>query len=701
MAEDILHFPLEKIRNIGIIAHIDAGKTTTTERILFYTGRIHKIGETHDGASVTDWMEQERERGITITSAAVYCKWKDCQFNIIDTPGHVDFTAEVERALRVLDGAVCCFDGVQGVEPQSETVWRQADKYRVPRIAYINKMDRIGANFKKSAKSIVDKLGGNACPIQIPIGSESEFKGLVDLITMKAIVWEGDHMGATFNEHEIPADLKEEAEAARAHMIEKIADFDDSIMERYLGGETEFTPEEIRAAIRKGTLTGKFFPVVCGSSYKNKGVQPLLDAVCYYLPSPLDIPPVEGTNPETGEKITRSHSDKDPFCALLFKIQTDPYVGKLSFFRIYSGKLDAGDTIFFPSKNATERVGRIMRLHANKREEVKSLRAGDIAATVALKNAAVGQTLCSPEAPIVLESITFPEPVIHIAVEPKSKDDSDKMSNALARLAEEDQTFRVRTDEETGQTIIAGMGELHLDIIVDRMRREFNVQANVGQPQVAYRETITKTVQQESKFIRQSGGKGQYGHVFLRLEPQPAGKGFEFVNEITQGRIPREYIPAVEKGCREALDSGALAGYPLVDVKVAVYDGSFHEVDSSEMAFKIAASMGMKEGAKKANPVLLEPIMKVEVVTPESNMGDIMGDLSSRRAKIGEMGDRGNAKYIKAQVPLSEMFGYATTVRSLSQGRASFTMEPSHYEEVPANVAKAVIEKKTAAVAAK
>ncbi len=692
-------FPLDKIRNIGIIAHIDAGKTTTTERILYYTGRTHKIGETHDGASVTDWMEQERERGITITSAAVYCKWRDCQFNIIDTPGHVDFTAEVERSLRVLDGAVCCFDGVQGVEPQSETVWRQADKYNVPRIAYINKMDRVGANFRRAAKSIVDKLGGNACPIQIPVGEEDNFKGVVDVIKMKAIIWDGDHNGATFNEVEIPEELKAEAEEVRTHMLEKLADFDDAIMERYLGGETNFTEEEIRKAIRKGTLTGKFFPVVCGSSYKNKGVQPLLDAVCYYLPSPLDIPPVKGINPDTGKEEERKHSEKEPFCALLFKIQTDPYVGKLSFFRIYSGKLDAGDTIYFPSKNAQERVGRIMRLHANKREEVKSLRAGDIAATVALKNASVGQTICSPDHPIVLESITFPEPVISIAVEPKSKDDSEKMSNALARLAEEDQTFRVKTDEETNQTIISGMGELHLDIIVDRMKREFNVQANVGAPQVAYRETITKTVEQESKFIRQSGGKGQYGHVFLRLEPQAPGKGFEFVNEITQGRIPREYIPAVEKGCREALDSGALAGYPLVDIKVAVYDGSFHEVDSSEMAFKIAASMGLKEGAKKAAPVLLEPVMKVEVVTPEANMGDIMGDLSSRRAKIGEMGERGNAKYIKALVPLAEMFGYATTVRSLSQGRASFTMEPSHYEEVPANVAKAVIEKKTAAAA--
>ena len=698
MAENEV-FPLDKIRNIGIIAHIDAGKTTTTERILYYTGRTHKIGETHDGASVTDWMEQERERGITITSAAVYCKWRDCQFNIIDTPGHVDFTAEVERSLRVLDGAVCCFDGVQGVEPQSETVWRQADKYNVPRIAYINKMDRIGANFRRAAKSIVDKLGGNACPIQIPVGEEDNFKGVVDVIKMKAIIWDGDHNGATFNEVEIPEELKAEAQEVRTHMIEKLADFDDAIMERYLGGETNFTEEEIRKAIRKGTLTGKFFPVVCGSSYKNKGVQPLLDAVCYYLPSPLDIPPVKGINPDTGAEEERKHSDKEPFCALLFKIQTDPYVGKLSFFRIYSGKLDAGDTIYFPSKNAQERVGRIMRLHANKREEVKSLRAGDIAATVALKNASVGQTICSPDHPIVLESITFPEPVISIAVEPKSKDDSEKMSNALARLAEEDQTFRVKTDEETNQTIISGMGELHLDIIVDRMKREFNVQANVGAPQVAYRETITKTVEQESKFIRQSGGKGQYGHVFLRLEPQAPGKGFEFVNEITQGRIPKEYIPAVEKGCREALDSGALAGYPLVDIKVAVYDGSFHEVDSSEMAFKIAASMGLKEGAKKAAPVLLEPVMKVEVVTPEANMGDIMGDLSSRRAKIGEMGERGNAKYIKALVPLAEMFGYATTVRSLSQGRASFTMEPSHYEEVPSNVAKAVIEKKTAAAA--
>ena len=690
-------YPLEKIRNIGIIAHIDAGKTTTSERILYYTGKVHKIGETHDGASVTDWMEQERERGITITSAAIYCVWKDCQLNIIDTPGHVDFTAEVERSLRVLDGAVCCFDGVQGVEPQSETVWRQADKYHVPRIAYINKMDRIGADFIRSANSIKEKLGGNACPIQLPIGAEDKFVGVIDLVKMKGIVWDGDHNGATFNEVDIPAESLELAQKYRTEMIEKLADFDEAIMERYLNGETDFTVEEIKKAIRKGTLTGKFFPVICGSSYKNKGVQPLLDCVNDYLPSPVDVPPVKGTNPNTGEEEFRKPSNSEPFCGLIFKVQTDPFVGKLSFFRIYSGVIKAGDAVYFPGKNATERFGRMMRMMADKREEVKELSAGEIAATVAIKNSRVGQTICSPDHPIVLESITFPEPVISIAVEPKSKADEEKMSNALARLAEEDQTFRVRTDEETGQTVISGMGELHLDIIVDRMKREFNVQANVGAPQVAYRETITKTVEQETKFVRQSGGRGQYGHVFLRLEPQEKGKGFEFVNEITQGRIPKEYIPAIEKGCREALDSGALAGYPLVDLKVAVFDGSFHEVDSSEMAFKIAASMALKDGAKKAAPVILEPIMKVEVVAPEANLGDIIGDLSSRRGQIGEMGVRGNVRYVRAEVPLAEMFGYATNVRSLSQGRASFTMEPSHYAEVPANVAKAIVEKRTAA----
>lgn len=693
-------YPLNKIRNIGIIAHIDAGKTTTSERILYYTGKVHKIGETHDGASVTDWMEQERERGITITSAAIYCVWKDCQLNIIDTPGHVDFTAEVERSLRVLDGAVCCFDGVQGVEPQSETVWRQADKYHVPRIAYINKMDRTGADFFRSANSIKEKLGGNACPIQIPVGAEDKFIGVVDLVKMQAIIWDGDHNGATFNYVDIPEDLKETAEKYRTEMIEKLADFDEDLMERYLGGETDFTEKEIHAAIRKGTLTGNFFPVICGSSYKNKGVQPLLDCVNLYLPSPEDVPAVKGTNPDNGEEVTRKADNKEPFCGLIFKVQTDPFVGKLSFFRIYSGTLKAGDTILFPAKRATERVGRMMRMMADKREEVKELGAGEIAATVAIKNSQVGQTICSPDAPIILESISFPEPVISVAVEPKSKEDEEKMGIALGRLAEEDQTFRVRTDEETGQTVISGMGELHLDIIVDRMKREFNVQANVGAPQVAYRETITKTVQQETKFVRQSGGRGQYGHVLLRLEAQEKGKGFEFVNEITQGRIPKEYIPAIEKGCREALDNGALAGYPLVDIKVAVYDGSFHEVDSSEMAFKIAASMALKDGAKKANPIILEPIMKVEVVAPEANLGDIIGDLSSRRGQIGEMGVRGNVRYVRAEVPLAEMFGYATNVRSLSQGRASFTMEPSHYAEVPGNVAKAIIEKRTAAKAA-
>ena len=693
-------YPLNKIRNIGIIAHIDAGKTTTSERILYYTGKVHKIGETHDGASVTDWMEQERERGITITSAAIYCVWKDCQLNIIDTPGHVDFTAEVERSLRVLDGAVCCFDGVQGVEPQSETVWRQADKYHVPRIAYINKMDRTGADFFRSANSIKEKLGGNACPIQIPVGAEDKFIGVVDLVKMQAIIWDGDHNGATFNYVDIPEDLKETAEKYRTEMIEKLADFDEDLMERYLGGETDFTEKEIHAAIRKGTLTGNFFPVICGSSYKNKGVQPLLDCVNLYLPSPEDVPAVKGTNPDNGEEVTRKADNKEPFCGLIFKVKTDPFVGKLSFFLIYSGTLKAGDTILFPAKRATERVGRMMRMMADKREEVKELGAGEIAATVAIKNSQVGQTICSPDAPIILESITFPEPVISVAVEPKSKEDEEKMGIALGRLAEEDQTFRVRTDEETGQTVISGMGELHLDIIVDRMKREFNVQANVGAPQVAYRETITKTVQQETKFVRQSGGRGQYGHVLLRLEAQEKGKGFEFVNEITQGRIPKEYIPAIEKGCREALDNGALAGYPLVDIKVAVYDGSFHEVDSSEMAFKIAASMALKDGAKKANPIILEPIMKVEVVAPEANLGDIIGDLSSRRGQIGEMGVRGNVRYVRAEVPLAEMFGYATNVRSLSQGRASFTMEPSHYAEVPGNVAKAIIEKRTAAKAA-
>ena len=690
-------YKLEKVRNIGIIAHIDAGKTTTTERILYYTGRIHKIGEVHDGATTTDWMPQERERGITITAAATYCTWQDCQFNIIDTPGHVDFTAEVERSLRVLDGAIVAFDGVQGVEPQSETVWRQADKYNVPRIAYINKMDRTGADFQMSADSIREKLGGNACPIQIPIGQEENFKGMVDLVQMKALIWSGEELGAKFDTVDIPAEYAEAAKKAREFMMEKISDFDESIMERYLGGQTEFSVDEIRKAIRKGVLGGKFFPVICGSSYKNKGVQPLLDCVCYYLPAPSDVAPVRGTVPGTEDKIERKNSESDPFCALLFKIQTDPFVGKLSFFRVYSGVLKAGESVLFSKKGSRERLGRILRMHADKREEIKEVYAGDIAATVALKSAAVGETMCSEEKPILLEAITFPEPVISVAIEPKSKEDEEKMGVALGRLAEEDQTFRVKTDEETGQTIISGMGELHLDIIVDRMKREFNVQANVGKPQVAYRETVTKAVNEEGKFIRQSGGRGQYGHVLLRIEPQERNKGFEFINDISQGRIPREFIPAVEKGCREALDGGAVAGYPLVDIKVTLYDGSFHEVDSSEIAFKIAAAMALRAGCKKAGPAILEPIMKVEVVTPESNMGDVIGDLSSRRAKITEMGNRGNVRLVRGTVPLSEMFGYATTVRSISQGRASFNMEPSHYEEVPGNIAKSIIEKRTEA----
>jgi elongation factor G len=693
-------FPLEKVRNIGIIAHIDAGKTTTTERILYYTGRIYKIGEVHDGTTTTDWMPQERERGITITAAATYATWLDCQINIIDTPGHVDFTAEVERSLRVLDGAVVVFDGVQGVEPQSETVWRQADKYNVPRIAYINKMDRIGANFEYCVGTIREKLGGAAVPIQIPIGAESELKGIVDLVQMKAYVWSGEELGAKFEIVDIPAELQEKAQKAHDFMIEKIADYDESIMARYLDGKTDFSVDEIRKAIRKGVLSAKFFPVVCGSSYKNKGVQPLLDAVCFYLPAPSDVAAVNGTEPYTGAAEKREPSDKEPFSALLFKIQTDPYVGKLSFFRVYSGTLAVGDTVFFPGKRASERVGRILRMHANKREEIKEVHAGDIAATVALKNAAVGVTLCNEDKPLILESITFPEPVISIAIEPKSKEDEEKMANALGRLAEEDQTFRVRTDEETSQTIISGMGELHLDIIVDRMRREFNVQANIGKPQVAYRETIRKAVEEEAKFIRQSGGRGQYGHVWLKVEPNEMGKGFEFIDGIKQGRIPKEFIPAVEKGCREAVDGGALAGFPLVDVKATLFDGSFHEVDSSEIAFKIAGAMALRSGCKRANPVLLEPIAKFEVVTPEENMGDIIGDLSSRRAKIAEMGSRGNVRVISGTVPMSEMFGYATAVRSISQGRASFNLEPSHYEEVPAAISKAVVEKRTSEAAA-
>jgi len=693
-------FDLRKVRNTGIIAHIDAGKTTTTERILYYTGKSHKIGEVHDGNTTTDWMPQERERGITITAAAISTMWDGHIVNIIDTPGHVDFTAEVERSLRVLDGAVTVFDGVQGVEPQSETVWRQADKYHVPRVAYVNKMDRIGADFYMSAESIVEKLGANAAPIQLPIGVTETFKGLVDLVKMKALIWVGDDLGAHFDEVEIPADMKEISDKYRNHLIEKIADFDDAIAEKFLNGVTDFTVPELKAAIRRGTLANKFFPVLCGSSYKNKGVQPMLDAVIDFLPSPLDVPALTAKDADTGLDVIRNPSPKDPFCALLFKIQPDPFVGKLIFFRVYSGTLKPGDSVYFGRKKTTERIGRILRMHANKREEIKEISAGDIAATVAIKSATVGETICDPEHPVILEGITFPEPVIQISIEPKSKEDEQRMGIAMGRLAEEDQTFRIKTDEETGQTIIAGMGELHLDIIVDRLRREFNVQANVGRPQVAFRESIKKKVEQEGKFIRQSGGHGQYGHVWITVEPQTLNKGFEFVDNIKGGRIPKEFIPAVEKGIIESLDVGVMAGFPVVDVKVTLFDGSFHDVDSSEMAFKIAGSMAFKDACRKANPYLMEPIMKIEVVTPEANMGDVIGDLSSRRAKITEMGSRGNARAVKGTVPLSEMFGYSTAVRSISQGRASFTMEPSHYEEVPPNIAKGVIETRSAAAEA-
>jgi elongation factor G len=696
--------PLDKIRNIGIIAHIDAGKTTTTERILYYTGRIHKIGEVHDGATTTDWMPQERERGITITAAATFCKWKkgddEYTINIIDTPGHVDFTAEVERSLRVLDGAVVCFDGVQGVEPQSETVWRQADKYHVPRVVYINKMDRMGADFFMSYESIVKMLGANACPIQLPIGSEANFVGLIDLIKMKALIWKGEELGAAWDEVEIPAEMKAQADDFHAKMVEKIVEFDDALMERYLNGDTKFSEAELRKTLRTGVLQCKIFPVLCASSYKNKGVQPMLDAVCDFLPSPLDVPPTKGLDIFDDTKtIERTADDKAPFSALMFKIQTDPFVGKLIFFRVYSGTLKAGDTVMFGNNRNTERIGRILRMHANQREEIKEIHAGDIGATVALKNGRVGYTMCDPENPVLLEQITFPEPVISVAIEPKTKADEEKMANAMSRLGEEDQTFRIKTDTETGQTIISGMGELHLDIIVDRMKREFKVEANVGEPQVAYRETIRKKVVEEGKFIRQSGGRGQYGHCVLQIEPQTMNKGFEFVNDVKQGRIPREYIPAVEKGVREALDGGALAGFPIVDIKVTLLDGSYHDVDSNEMAFKICGAMALRSGCKKADPTILEPIMKCEATTPDQYTGDVIGDLNSRRAKISEMGDRGHLKFVRCTVPLSEMFGYATVVRSISQGRASFTMEPSHYEEVPSNVLKAIVEKSNAAIA--
>ena len=691
---------LDRVRNIGIIAHIDAGKTTTTERILYYTGRLHRIGEVHEGSTTTDWMPQERERGITITAAATYCQWKrndvEYQINIIDTPGHVDFTAEVERSLRVLDGAVVCFDGVQGVEPQSETVWRQADKYHVPRVAYINKMDRLGADFYMSFNTLKEKLGANAVAIQLPIGSEDKFVGLIDLIEMKALVWHGEELGAKWEVTEIPAEMKLDAMKWHDRLIEQVVDFDEPMMHKYIEGKHNFTPAQLRKALRVGVLQSKIFPVLCGSSYKNKGVQPMLDAVCDFLPCPQELPPVKGTDPRTGEPIERKPEDTEPFTALMFKLQPDPFVGKLAYFRVYSGHLTVGDTVYFTGTGTTERIGRILRMHANKREEIQEVFAGDIAATVAMRNSRVGVTMSVEDDPILLETIKFPEPVISVAIEPKSRADEEKMGHAMAALAEEDQTFRIRTDTETGQTIISGMGELHLEIIVDRMKREFKVAANVGRPQVAYRETIRKKVKEEGRFIRQSGGRGQYGHCWLEIEPQKMGKGFEFVDAVKQGRIPKEFIPAIEKGVREALDGGALAGFPLVDLKVTVVDGSFHEVDSSEIAFKIAGAMALRSGCKKASPTILEPIMKFEATTPEQYMGDVIGDLNSRRAKIVEMGTRGNVKFVRATVPLSEMFGYATAVRSMSQGRAAFVMEPSHYDEVPANVLKAIVEKHAA-----
>lgn len=689
--------PLERTRNIGIMAHIDAGKTTTTERILFYTGRSHKIGEVHEGTAVMDWMEQEQERGITITSAATTASWlgMDKQFplhriNIIDTPGHVDFTIEVERSLRVLDAAVTVFCAVGGVEPQTETVWRQANRYGVPRLGFVNKMDRAGANFERVVSQIRDRLGANPVPIQLNIGAEENFKGVIDLVRMKAIIWNEDDRGMTYTAEEIPAELLDKAKQLREAMVEAAAEANEELMHKYL--ETgELTPEEIKKGLRIRTVNNEIIPVLCGSAFKNKGVQAVLDAVIEYLPAPNDIPAIFGTLEDDVTEVERHPSDTEPFSALAFKIATDPFVGTLTFIRVYSGVVQSGDTVYNPIKRKKERIGRLLQMHANSREEIKEVRAGDIAAAVGLKNVTTGDTLCDVDKVVTLERMVFPEPVIHVAVEPKTKADQEKMGVALGKLAQEDPSFRVRTDEETGQTIISGMGELHLEIIVDRMRREFSVEANVGKPQVAYRETIRQHVEQEGKFVRQTGGRGQYGHVWIKLDPNEAGKGFEFVNEIAGGVIPREYIPAVEKGIIEQMASGVIAGYPVVDVKVTLFDGSYHDVDSNEMAFKIAGSMAFKDGAKKAKPVLLEPIMKVEVVTPEEYMGDVMGDLNRRRGMLQGMDENPSGKIIRALVPLAEMFGYSTSVRSLSQGRATYTMEFEKYTEAPANVAEAII----------
>jgi elongation factor G len=694
-------FPLERTRNIGIMAHIDAGKTTTTERILYYTGRTHKMGEVHEGAAVMDWMAQEQERGITITSAATACEWKSHRINIIDTPGHVDFTVEVERSLRVLDGAIAVFDAVAGVEPQSETVWRQADKYLVPRIAFINKMDRVGADFAGAVQTMRDRLGANPLPIQLPIGAEDQLRGVLDLIENKALVWT-DELGVDFSYEEIPAELAEEAHEARTHLIEACADYDDELMEAYLN-EEEIPHERIATSLRQATLDLKVTPVLCGSAFKNKGVQPLLDAIVELLPSPLEVRPVKGFEASTkgaeagtGAEVTRPPDDSAPFAALAFKVMADPYVGKLTYFRVYSGKLAAGSRVLNTTTGKTERIGRLLMMHANHREEIEECYAGDICAGVGLKQTGTGDTLSAPDAPVILETIDFPQPVIAVAIEPKTKADQEKLSASLARLAEEDPTFQVQSDEETGQTLIHGMGELHLEVIVDRLLREFSVDANVGRPQVAYRETIRERVDKiEGRFVRQTGGRGQYGHVVINLEPAPA-EGFDFVNRIKGGTIPTEFIPAVEQGIEEALGSGVKAGYPMVDVRAELVDGSYHEVDSSEMAFKIAGSMAVQEAARRAKPVMLEPLMAVEVVTPEEFLGDVIGDLSRRRGKVQGQEPRGNALAVQAFVPLGEMFGYATDLRSSTQGRASYTMQFERYEEVPENIAELIVEHRSA-----
>jgi elongation factor G len=674
------------------MAHIDAGKTTTTERILFYTGKTHRIGEVHEGTATMDWMEQEQERGITITSAATTCTWRDIRINIIDTPGHVDFTAEVERSLRVLDGAVAVFDAVHGVQPQSEKVWRQADKYGVPRICFINKIDKMGADFEHAIDTIRKRLSAKPVAIQIPIGQEDKFKGVIDLINMKAIVWQDDTMGAEYVTEEIPAELKKKAEAFHAQLVESIAENDDEILHKFLEGE-EISAAELRASLRKSTIALKVFPVVVGTAFKNKGVQPLLDAVVDYLPSPLDVPETHGLNPDNGEKIFREADDKEPFSALAFKIMADPFVGQLTFIRVYSGQLKTGDSVLNTGRRRTERIGRLLKMHANKREEISEILAGDICAAVGLKGVSTGDTICSEDHPIALENITFAVPVISVAVEPKTKADQEKMGMALGRLAQEDPTFKVHTDPDSGQTIISGMGELHLEIIVDRMMREYKVEANVGKPQVAYRETIRKHSEAEGKYIRQTGGRGQYGHAKIKLDPQPPGVGYEFVNDIVGGSVPKEFIKPIDQGIREALEGGILAGYPMVDVKATLYDGSYHDVDSNEMAFKIAGSMAFKEAARKASPVLLEPVMAVEVVTPEDYAGVIMGDLSSRRGRIEGMEHRAGSQVIKAIVPLAEMFGYATHMRSSTQGRAEYSMHFARYEEAPRSVAEEIIAK--------